>query len=62
MAVDQNLQASLLNAQGEVVQTITVGPATQTIRFDLSSQPMGIYLMRLQSDSGQALTQKLFIQ
>jgi len=60
-SVDQKLEMTLFNAQGRVVQTM-VASATNTARFDLSATPAGIYLVKVQSEDGQSLTETVIIR
>ncbi len=56
----QPLVLNLLNMRGEVVATKVV--TGDTASFNLSNQPSGIYLVRLQLEDGQVITSKVLVR
>ena len=55
LGAHQYRKAKLYNNTGMLLQTVTIVPVQQTLRISLKSYPKGVYVLKLESDTGNVV-------
>jgi hypothetical protein len=57
----KQVQVSVLNSNGSVIETRSVNGGKQSLNFDLNNQPSGLYFVRIVSEEGE-IVKKMIVQ